>query len=178
MKMLSLKQWAGAAFPVVLAVTALVSTGQHAMAAEPQPETVRETHGDWQIRCSAARPGDCYMVQLGYDVAGNPMAEFSLVRFGDGRQAAAGATIIVPLGTALPEGLALSVDGGEVRHYIFDVCTPAGCAANVALPEAQVTALKRGARVTIAFVPISSPDKTVSVSVSLNGFTKAYEALR
>ena len=173
-----LKRRAGTVISVVLAAIVLTWAGRSAVAAEPQPETVRETHGDWTIRCSAARPGECYMVQLGYDAAGNPMAEFSLVRFGDGRQAAAGATVIVPLGTALPEGLALSIDGGEVRHYIFDVCTPAGCAANVALPEAQVAAFKRGARANIAFVPISSPDRTVSVSISLTGFTKAYEALR
>ncbi|NMM42888.1 invasion associated locus B family protein [Rhodospirillaceae bacterium KN72] len=178
MRLFLLKQRAGMVLSVVLTGIALTWVCNASVAAEPQPETVRETHGDWAIRCSAARPGDCYMVQLGYDAAGNPMAEFSLVRFGEGRQAAAGATIIVPLGTALPEGLALSVDGGEVRHYIFDVCTPAGCAANIALPDAQVAALKRGARANIAFVPIASPDRTVSVSISLSGFTKAYEALR
>jgi invasion protein IalB len=140
-------------------------------------EFAREAHGDWTIRCAAATPDDCYMMQLGVDDAGNPVVEVSLIRFPTGQAAAAGLTVIAPLGTALPEGAILQVDGGPRVGVPYDFCTQAGCIANLALTEADVQAYKRGLAATVSVAPAQAPDRPVTIRLSLAGFTAAYDAL-
>ena len=78
--------------------TPKVQTGR---AAQEDPTYIKEEYGDWQLKCfrSEAEEDPCQMYQLLTEEAGNPVAEFSLFRLPEGAQAAAGATIVVPLGT-------------------------------------------------------------------------------
>ncbi|MBC7132909.1 MAG: invasion associated locus B family protein [Roseovarius sp.] len=142
---------------------------------------IRETHGDWSLRCFPNETGDraddlCQMYQLLTEEAGNPVAEFSLYRLEGAGQVVAGATIAVPLGTLLTEEVKLAVDGGNARSYAYSFCTMAGCFARIGLTQADVDAMKRGARATIEIVPAQVPDQKVRIPMSLSGFTAAYEA--
>ncbi|MCZ0811049.1 MAG: invasion associated locus B family protein [Pseudomonadota bacterium] len=137
---------------------------------------IKEEYGDWQLKCfrSEAEEDPCQMYQLLTEEAGNPVAEFSLFRLPDGAQAAAGATIVVPLGTLLPEELKISVDGGRSKSYSYSFCTMVGCFARIGLTQADVDAFKAGAAAQLQIVPAQAPDQTVDIKVSLDGFTNAY----
>jgi invasion protein IalB len=145
--------------------------------AQPNAPYIGEEFGDWQMKCFPSEAGEdpCQMYQLLRENAGNPVAEFSLFRLPEGAQAAAGATIVVPLGTLLSEELKMSVDGGRARTYPFRFCSVAGCFAQVGLTQAEIEAFKAGAEANLQIVPAQAPDQTVNIKASLNGFTAAYD---
>ena len=53
-----------------------------------------------------------------------------------------------------------------------------GCSARVGFTADEFTAMKKGNKMTVAVVPMLAPDKTVTVSMSLKGFTDATDALK
>jgi invasion protein IalB len=141
-----------------------------------QPFT-KEVIGAWEMRCIRTAEGEepCQMYQLLDDGQGAPVAEVSLFRLpGDG-QAKAGATIVVPLETALPAQLTLSVDGGTPRRYPYAFCNPVGCYARIGLTEDDVSAFKRGKQAELTIVPALAPDQKVTLTLSLEGFTASYD---
>ncbi|MGR3567638.1 MAG: invasion associated locus B family protein, partial [Pseudooceanicola nanhaiensis] len=81
----------------------------------------RESFGDWQLQCVKTENGEdpCQLYQLLTDEDDNPVAEFSMFRLPEGGQAVAGATVVVPLETALTEDLLLGVDGNKGKRYRF-----------------------------------------------------------
>jgi len=139
---------------------------------------IKETHGDWSLRCFPNEDGEdlCQLYQLLTEEEGNPVAEFSLYRLDGTGAIAAGATIAVPLGTLLTEELKLSVDDAKAKSYSFSYCTMGGCFARIGLTGADVEAMKRGATATIEIVPAQAPEQTVRIDASLTGFTAGYDA--
>lgn len=135
-------------------------------------------HGDWDLQCAkeGPEPRPCRMYQLMKDQNGQPLSEVTLFKLPtpDGT-AVAGATIIVPLETLLPAQLTLTVDGQNAQRYPFAFCNQVGCISRIGLTEEDVTALKAGTQASIVIVPAAAPDQIVSVTMSLNGFTTAYD---
>lgn len=150
------------------------STGDPA-AAEPR-EIVRETFGDWQVRC-APEINECYMYQLALDEANNPVAEVSFQKLPVGGEATAGATVVSPLGTLLTTGVALQVDTNPARQYPFSWCTQIGCFARFVMTEDTIDAFKRGSSGRLSLVSVTQPDRPVTLNLSLTGFTAAYDSL-
>lgn len=142
-----------------------------------QKERVVGQFGDWRILCESADNSDCFMVLNGVDATGKPIVEFSLIWLQSDPNIPAGGTVIVPLGTALPEGVALQIDQGERLRYVYEFCAPAGCVANMALTADQVQSMQAGARATITIARAANPDTPIAIPISLNGFTAAYKAL-
>lgn len=141
---------------------------------------VAETHGDWEIRCIRAEEGQpepCQLYQLMRDSQGGAVAEFNVFDIPDEGQLVAGATIVTPLETLLTPGIRLRVDEGNWSEYPFAFCQPIGCFARLGLTEEDLTALRRGARATVALVPLPAPDQLVQISASLSGFTAGFAAL-
>ena len=145
---------------------------------KPGDTYIKEEFGDWALRCIVVKEGDdpCQMYQLLSDDEGSPIAEFTMFRLPSGAQAAAGATIVVPLETALQEQLSIKVDEGTVKRYEFAFCNAVGCYARIGLTSEDITAYKRGAKAVLSIVPIAAPDKRVNVEMSLEGFTAAFDA--
>jgi invasion protein IalB len=143
---------------------------------DQDPSYIRDQYGDWQLQCFRTEAGEdpCQMYQLLREDGGNPVAEFSLFKLPDNSQAVAGATIAVPLGTLLPEGLKILVDGGTAKGYNFSFCSMAGCFARVGFTNADIAAFKAGAEATLVIVPAQAPDQTVQIRASLDGFTAAF----
>ncbi|MGR3321227.1 MAG: invasion associated locus B family protein [Pseudooceanicola sp.] len=141
-----------------------------------QPYTKEET-GDWQLQCVKSETDEdpCQLYQLLEDETGNPVAEFSLFRLPEGGQAAAGATVVVPLETSLIEDLRIGVDGAQGKRYRFSFCSPVGCFARIGLTQQDVDAMKRGQTATITIVPWTAPDMKVNLEMSLIGFTAGLE---
>ena len=137
----------------------------------------KEVVGAWEMRCIKTEEGEdpCQMYQLMDDGQGNPVAEFSLFRLPEGGKAVAGATVVVPLETALPQQLTVSVDNGKPRRYPYAFCNPVGCYVRLGLTDADVAAFKRGKAATITIVPALAPDQRVELALSLDGFTASFD---
>jgi invasion protein IalB len=138
----------------------------------------RETIGAWEMRCIKVEEGEeepCQMYQLMDDGQGAPVAEVSLFRLPPGGKAVAGATIIVPLETALPQQLTVSIDGGKARRYPYAFCNPVGCYIRLGLTADDVAAFKRGNEAQMTIVPALAPDQKVVLTLSLEGFTASFE---
>lgn len=141
-----------------------------------QPYT-RETIGAWEMRCIKQEEGEepCQMYQLLDDGQGSPVAEVTLFRLPDGGKAVAGATVIVPLETALPAQFTVQVDGDKARRYPYAFCNSVGCYVRLGLTAADVAAFKRGKEATMTIVPALAPDQKVELKLSLEGFTASYD---
>lgn len=149
--------------------------------ADGEPEIgkpyTKEVVGAWEMRCIKGEDGSepCQMYQLLDDGQGAPVAEFSLFRLPDGGKAVAGATIVVPLETALPQQLTIAVDGGKARRYPYAFCNPVGCYVRLGLTAEDVAAFKRGKEAVITIVPALAPDQQVKLTLSLDGFTAGFD---
>ena len=148
---------------------------------EPQPgqQYLEAEFNDWALRCLKVEEGEdpCQMYQLMSDQEGNDVAEIAIVSLPDSGQAVAGATIVVPLETLLTEQITLRVDGGQARRFPFNFCNVGGCVTRLGLTEQDVALFRRGATATLSLVPAAAPDQTVTVTMSLSGFTAAFEAV-
>lgn len=154
------------------------------VAAEPtEPQVgqqyLADIYNDWALRCLKVEEGEdpCQMYQLLRDADGNEVAEIAIVPLANSGQAVAGATIVVPLETLLPEQLTLRVDGGQARRFPFNFCNVGGCVTRVGLTSQDIGLFRRGAQATLSMVPAAAPDQTVTVTMSLSGFTAAFEAV-
>lgn len=153
------------------------------IAPEPQEPQVgqqylQEVFNDWALRCLKTEDGDdpCQMYQLLLDTDGNEVAEIAIVSLPNSGQAIAGATIVVPLETLLTEQVTLRVDGGQARRFPFNFCNVGGCVTRIGLTSQDIALFRRGASATLSMVPAAAPDQTVTVTMSLSGFTAAYDA--
>lgn len=154
-----------------------LSLGEDASAPQVGDTYTAETIGDWELRCikTEEESDPCQMYQLMSDDQGTPVAEISIFRLPEGGRALAGATIIVPLETSLPQQLTLEVDGGQARRYPFAFCNQIGCYSRVGLVADEVAQFRRGANAKLTIVPALAPDQKVELNMSLSGFTASFE---
>ncbi len=134
---------------------------------------IKEQFGDWALRCLNNPEGDdpCQLYQLLMDGEGNSVAEISMFLLPEGGQAAAGATIMTPLGTLLTEGLMISVEGASPRRYVYTFCNVSGCVARVGFTAEELTQFKNGSSAAVRIVSVANPQQPVMLNMSLNGFT-------
>jgi len=141
---------------------------------------VKSTHGDWAVQCLRVEEGEpepCQMYQLLQDQNGGNVAEVSIFRLNNGGQVVAGGTFVVPLETLLTEKLNVRVDSGQAKRYDYSFCTQVGCYARVGFTDEDVTAFRRGSAANVTIVPALAPDQRVTATMSLSGFTAAYEEI-
>lgn len=140
---------------------------------------IGNTHGDWELVCVENPEGDdpCQMYQLLRDGEGNATAEITMFPLPPGQEAAAGATILTPLETLLTAQLIMQVDGGSAKRYPFTFCTVVGCIARVGFTAEEVDAFRRGAEAVWQVVPVAAPDQPIDLTMSLAGFTAAFNEL-
>ncbi|PPB81877.1 invasion protein IalB [Albidovulum inexpectatum] len=185
----------GLALPAIAQEAAPETTQGEAAQTTPQdapkvPEPyVKETFGDWELRCvklAEDKPESCQLYQLLKDKqTGNPIMEITMIALPQAKDAPkdqpapiAGATVIVPLETLLTQKLNITVDNSEqTRRFDFTFCAEVGCVARIGLTKEDVDAFRRGKVATISVVPVANPNVTVDVDLSLNGFTAGFEAV-
>lgn len=139
---------------------------------------VREVEQDWEIQCVRTESGEdepCQMYQLLQNEAGNPVAEVSLFKLPQGGQAVAGATVIVPLETALQAQLRIAVDGAQSKRYPYSLCNQVGCFARIGLTQSDLNGFKKGAKAVVTIVPFVAQDQKIQLEMSLKGFTASYD---
>ena len=145
----------------------------------PGSSYVKEAFGAWELRCVRVAEGTepCQLYQLLKDADGNSVAEIGMFSMPEGGEAVAGATIIAPLETLLTAGLRLGVDESDPKIYPFTFCSQMGCVARVGFTAPEIDAFKAGAKATLRIVPAVAPDQTVTLEMSLSGFTAGYDAV-
>lgn len=145
----------------------------------PGSTYIAETFGDWSIQCARAAEGNdpCQMYQLLRDGNGTSVADISIFPLPAGAKAIAGATIMTPLETLLTQNVVLKLDAQEPKVYPYSFCAPMGCISRVGLTQGDLDAFKKGNKVTMQIVPMATPTKPVELTISLKGFTAAYEAV-
>jgi invasion protein IalB len=77
----------------------------------------------------------------------------------------------------LTEQLMISVDGGAAKKYPFRFCTQQGCFAQIGFTAAELDAFKKGKEASLVIVPRVAPDQQVTLTMSLSGFTSAFDAI-
>jgi len=165
-------RWACLAAAMVLGTT-LLSTGERAEA----QGVVKNTYGDWQMRCetpAGAKAEQCALVQ---NVAAEDRPNISLViivlKTADGKSRLL--RVVAPLGVLLPAGLGLKIDQADIGRAGFVRCLTTGCVAEVVMEDNLVNQMKTGQ--TATFIVFQTPEEGVGIPVSLNGFGTGFDAL-
>jgi invasion protein IalB len=142
--------------------------------------TVKSTHGAWSVICSTAENGACAMEQAGKDGEGKDvmLARIARIKPRDTPQGSVDTviTVLVPLGVMLKPGLGVQIDSGEATRGAYELCDRNGCVLQSPMPAAMVSSMKKG--VTAKFTMVAPPNKEIVSSLSLSGFTAAFNALK
>jgi invasion protein IalB len=137
------------------------------------------TYGDWGYKCDAAPNSDqelCYMFQNVTQKDGGELVLGARIAYRE-NQPDPLLVATVPLGSLLPPGAALVMDGIEPVKLSYFLCAAQGCTTVATpLPPNVVDAMKKGNQASIR---VAAPNQqVVGLPLSLNGFTKALGALQ
>jgi len=137
------------------------------------------TYGDWGYKCDAAPNSDqelCYVFQNVTKKDGGELVLGARIAYRD-NQPDPLLVATVPLGSLLPPGAALVMEGIEPVKLTYFLCAAQGCTTVATpLPPAVVDAMKKGDQ---AAIRVAAPNQqVVGLPLSLNGFTKALGALK
>ena len=133
---------------------------------------------DWLVRCQDDTANDgrrCILVQeasLKVNEKAQRIMSTAIGHFGKDRRLSV--LFTVPLGTFLPAGLMLKVDGhDETKRLGYQFCGRDGCRARFVLDTRWFALFKGGLGATVTMRMRGGKD--VTVPLSLNGFTKGVE---
>lgn len=151
-----------------------------AASTEPQIGDVyeKETSGDWSLRCMVTEDGNdpCQIHQILKDGEGRSIAEVNMFPMPEGHEAAAAATVVVPLMTLLPEGITITVDENEPRRYPVEFCGPNGCLTRLGFTAEELDAFKSGSKATVRIVQAETQENAEKIlTLSLTGFTAGFD---
>jgi invasion protein IalB len=168
----SMSHWARLAAALSLGLATL-STAEIAQA----QGVVRNTFGDWQMRCetpAGAKTEQCAIVQ---NVAAEDRPNVTLVvivlKTADGKSRLL--RVIAPLGVLLPSGLGLKIDQADIGRAGFVRCLASGCVAEVVMEDVLIDQMKKGQSAT--FIVFQTPEEGIGIPVSLNGFGPGFDSL-
>ena len=152
-------------------------------------ETIREpgeiylagNKGDWNVRCITANPGEidkCEIQQLLFLNEDSPIADISIFKLPEGERAVAAANVMVPLETLLTKKFRFAFSEESVKEFPYSFCNQNGCLVRMGLLEEDIEAMKKGSSSELSITHISSPEASINLSLSLNGFTAAFDIIR
>lgn len=162
---------------LVFAASMVMSLSVVSARAQAQ-DFVKDTFGDWEIRCLEASKETCVMSQVGKTAAGEVALEVQLQRLAgvtaeNGQQVPAIVALKAPLGILIPYGVRIKIDGKDSGAIPLERCLASGCVSRTPIGDEAVSRMKKGSSSVFTFVL----DKEIPVNVSLKGFTKAYNNL-
>ena len=138
---------------------------------------VKNTFGDWQLRCetpAGAKNEQCAIVQ---NVAAEDRPNLTLLvivlKTADCKSRLL--RVAAPLGVLLPAGLGLKIDQNDVGRAGFVRCLATGCIAEVVLEDPLINQFKTGG--TATFIVFQTPEEGIGIPVSLGGFAQAFDSL-
>lgn len=138
---------------------------------------VKNTFGDWQMRCetpAGAKSEQCALVQ---NVAAEDRPNVTLLvimlKTADSKSRLL--RVVAPLGVLLPAGLGLKIDDTDVGRAGFVRCLTTGCVAEVVMEDNLLGQFKAGK--TATFIVFQTPEEGVGIPVSLEGFGTGFDSL-
>lgn len=138
---------------------------------------VKNTYGNWQLRCetpAGAASEQCFLVQ---NVAAEDRPHVTLLvivlKTADGKSRLL--RVVAPLGVLLPSGLGLKIDSADVGRAGFVRCLATGCVAEVTMEETLINQMKSGKQAT--FIVFQTSEEGIGIPVSLDGFGPGFDAL-
>lgn len=137
--------------------------------------SLQEAYQDWRLACHSAAPQPlCALSQEQAQQNGQRVLAIELRK--DGNDALSG-NLILPFGLLLDAGVILQIDDGQQGAPLrFSTCVPAGCLVPLSFNADYVIALRSG---TLLRVKVQSADaKEVDLSISLKGFSAAFDRLQ
>ena len=176
-------------FCFILNNTVLVAQEASGLSLGKPLETIREpgeiylagNKGDWNVRCITGNPGEidrCEIQQLIFLNENTPVADISIFKLPDGERAIAAANVMVPLETLLTKKFRFAFSEDSVKEFPYSFCNQNGCLVRMGLLEEDIEAMKKGSSSELSITHISSPEGSVNLSLSLNGFTAAFDIIR
>lgn len=139
---------------------------------------VKESSGDWQIRCDTppgAKSEQCALVQS-VTAEDRPNVGLSIIvlKLADNKNRLL--RVLAPLGVLLPAGLGLRIDDAEIGRAGFVRCLPDGCVAEVVMDEKLISSFRNGK--SAVFIIFQTPEEGIGIPVSLNGFGPGFDKLK
>lgn len=139
---------------------------------------VKETHGEWEIRCetpTGARAEQCALIQ--FVVADDrPNVGLTVIILKTADKKARVLRVLAPLGVLLPSGLGLRIDSQNLGNAAFVRCVAdGGCVAEIVMDDKLVDSFKKGNIAT--FVIFQTPEEGIGIPIELKGFTAGFDAL-
>ena len=137
--------------------------------------------GDWNVRCITGNTGEidkCEIQQLLFLNGNSPIADISIFKLPEGEPAVAAANVMVPLETLLTKKFRFAFSEGSVKEFPYSFCNQNGCLVRMGLLEEDIEAMKKGSSSELSITHISSPDASINLSLSLSGFTAAFNTIR
>ena len=170
-------------------ITGLVAQEASGLSLGKPLETIREpgeiylagNKGDWNVRCITGNPGEidkCEIQQLLFLNENTPVADISIFKLPDGERAIAAANVMVPLETLLTKKFRFAFSEDSVKEFPYSFCNQNGCLVRMGLLEEDIEAMKKGASSELSITHITNPEGSVNLSLSLNGFTAAFDVIR
>ena len=139
---------------------------------------VRNTFGDWQLRCetpAGAKAEQCALVQyLAAEDRPNLTLVVIVLKTADNRGYLL--RVVAPLGVLLPSGLGLKIDKTDVGRAGFVRCLTTGCVAEVVMDENLIKQFSAGVQAT--FIVFQTPEEGVGIPLSMKGFGDGFTSLK
>ena len=141
------------------------------------PTSLSETYDAWTVQCANQQQGEkslriCQMSQsLVQQKTKQRVLTFSLGITDKGAKG----TLVMPFGLLLSEGFRIQIADEEVLKGAFRTCLPAGCIAEVEIPDETIKKLEAADAASVLMTATSG--QSVKTNVSLKGFTAAYQRL-
>lgn len=149
--------------------------GASSASAQESPDTLRETHGDWQKHCALDAMGleECFLFQA-VDMQANGERVMTVIAASP-PSAEPLLRITVPLGVLLPNGLNMTIDGDDLGTVGFLTCFVDGCMTQVTLTADVLSSMKAGNAASITIY--DTVGQPASLPLSLSGFTAGWGSL-
>lgn len=141
------------------------------------PTTLSETYDGWTVQCVNRTDGNntqriCQMSQeLLQQNTRQRVLTFAIGKTAEGTKA----TLVLPFGLLLSEGVRVQIAEEEILRGAFRTCLPAGCVAEIDLPDEVVQRLEAAA--TASVLMTANSGQPVKTDISLQGFTSAFQRL-
>jgi invasion protein IalB len=166
---------------------------------QPPAPVVKATHGDWVVRCQKLKvavnaPAEgtsgktdktaqevrdveqCGMSQRVFDEKNKKIFLNVVVLKRTGEKAPPGEIqLVAPLGVFLPGGVGMEVDTKPIGRIGFLSCQPYGCVTVSEITPELLDQMRKGTAANM--IIYIAPGQGIPLSVSLKGFSKAFDEL-
>lgn len=141
------------------------------------PSALSETYDAWTVQCANQQQGEKTqrVCQMSQELLQQDTRQRVLTFAVGVADKNAKATLILPFGLLLADGVRVNIGEEEVLRGAYRTCLPAGCVAEIDLPAETIKKLEAAEAASILMTANSG--QPVKTDVSLRGFAAAYQRL-